>query len=225
MAYSGSDYGYTASDIFGGGSTGALGSGYSGIDLGATPMDTSGASSAASSANIDWTNLLGGIGGLLGAGITSSDASKYGQMAALAADPFSGQRGQYQTMLANLMTNPAAFNLSPAATAQMNLGTQNLQRSEAARGFLGSGNILAELQGYGQKIASQDYYNQLQNLELLSGATTGSPAAAGQALGNIFSGKQAAQGQAGAAVGNTNWGSVLGGLGSLATGIGSLFGL
>ena len=150
---------------------------------------------------------LFGNGGLSMSGIANQ--------AAQAADPFANQRSQYQGMLHNLMTNPSSFALSPAAQSQLDIGSQNLQRQAAAQGFLGSGNILAGLQSYGQQIANQDYYNQINELNLLSGAQTGSPATAGALLASLY-------GQRNNAMSNLSGGSLLS---SLSGGLNSLGGL
>jgi hypothetical protein len=76
----------------------------------------------------------------------------------------SGNANQYGSQLNNLLTNPSSFALSPAAQTQIDTGTQNLERSAAAQGFMGSGNLLAGLQQNAQGIASQDYNTQVSTL-------------------------------------------------------------
>lgn len=105
--------------------------------------------------------------------------------AANAADPFGSQRGQYQNQLANLMQGKFSAN-DPSYDWRFKQGQQALERSAAAKGFLGSGNILAELQNYGQGQASQEYQNQYNRLLPLTGATTGSPGAAGQITSQLY---------------------------------------
>lgn len=169
-------------------------------------------------------NTIGGVGSILGGLYSASQATDVMNQAAAAADPFASQRGQYQQMLQALMTSPGSFALSPAAQATLDIGRQNLERSAAAKGFLGSGNVLGELMNYGQQVASQDYWKQIQNLQALSGATTGSPAAAGASLASIFDAQQRAMSQIGAgaaAMGKKpGAGGGLGGLGGLSDLIG-----
>lgn len=207
-------------------SGGATGSIFDGGGIGGVGGILSGLGGAAS-------NFLSSGGpGILAGMYSLQQANDIANRAAAAADPFASQRGQYQTMLSQLMTNPSSFNLSPAAQAQMRLGTENLQRSAAAQGFLGSGNILASLQQYGQDVASKDYWNYITNLSTLSGAATSSPAAAGTAISGIFGNQQQALAQIGAAMqyggggqqtsgGSSGGGSGLGGIGTV---IGSAFG-
>lgn len=94
------------------------------------------------------------------------------------ADPFASQRPQYQNALANLMAGDFSIN-DPSYKFRFDQGQQALERSAAAKGFLGSGNVLQELQKYGQDMASQEYQNQYNRLLPLTGATTGSPGTAG----------------------------------------------
>lgn len=241
----GSGYGQLGSGTFGLGTPGfsATGLGESAFaGLGANPFSASGGEGLFGGLSNLGGNPLSSIGQMFGGGggggngfgglanigtglydlFGSGGMSMQGiaQRAAMAADPFSQQRGLYQPMLYNLITNPGSFNLSPAAQAQMSLGMQGLERSNAAKGFLGSGNMLAELQGYGQKLASQDYYNQLDRLSALSGATTGSPAAAGQTLAGLYSGRNQALGDIGAGISAGG----LGGIGNMIGGIGSMIG-
>lgn len=188
---------------------------------GTTPTSTSG--------GFDISSLLSGIGSLGALGTSLYDLFGTGgnslsgltQNAAQAADPFASQRPQYMQQLQGLMTNPSSFQLSPAAQAQMTLGSENLARQQAAQGYLGSGNILGALQKYGQQVASGDYYNQLNELNLLSGAQTGSPAAAGVALSSLYGNRQQALTNLGGSLGSSGLSSSLGSLGGL---ISQLFG-
>lgn len=107
------------------------------------------------------------------------------QMGAAAADPFASQRGQYQNMLQQMMTGQFTPQ-DPSYAFRVGQGQQALERSAAAKGMLGSGNILAELQKYGQDMGSQEYQNQYNRLLPLTGATSGSPGAAGGILSGQF---------------------------------------
>lgn len=100
--------------------------------------------------------------------------------ASQAADPFASQRGQYQTALNNLMANPSSITQNPGYDFNLQQGLNAVQGSQAAKGMLNSGNTLTALQQQGQGFASQEYWNQVQELNLLSGANVGSPGTAGQ---------------------------------------------
>lgn len=126
----------------------------------------------------------------------------------------------------------------PSYQFRLSQGMQGTERSLAARGLLNSGNALAELTNYAQGAASQEYQNQFsrlfalsqdqynralginqnrfQQLALLSGATTGSPAAAGQLTAQSSSGLGNLAGTLGTA-------AVLKGFNPL-SGLGSIFG-
>jgi hypothetical protein len=125
----------------------------------------------------------GGVGGAAGGGGAGGggDASATFAAAAAAADPFASQRGQYQNSLAQLMQGNFTPS-DPSYKFRVDQGQQALERSAAAKGFLGSGNILQELQKYGQDMGSQEYQNQYNRLLPLTGATTGSSGAAGSIL-------------------------------------------
>lgn len=91
-------------------------------------------------------------------------------------DPFASQRSQYQGMLQGLMGQVVNapqqqtfqqqagalgdITQDPSYQFRFQQGQQALERSGAAKGFLGSGNILQELVGYGQGMASQEYQAQ-----------------------------------------------------------------
>lgn len=118
------------------------------------------------------------------------------QQGAAAADPFSGERGQYQNQLKNIMSGDFTAN-DPSYKFRFDQGQQALERSAAAKGQIGSGNVLQALQKYGQDMASQEFQNQYNRLVPLTGATTGSPGAAG----NILAGQYGAQRNAQADIG------------------------
>jgi hypothetical protein len=119
------------------------------------------------------------------------------QAGAAAADPFASQRGQYQNQLQQMMTGQFTPQ-DPSYAFRLGEGQQALERSAAAKGMLGSGNILAELQKYGQGMASQEYQNQYNRLLPLTGATTGSPGAAGGILSGQFDWRNSALANLGA---------------------------
>lgn len=144
--------------------------------------------------DFDWGNLFGSlfdnIGPLYGLGRTISgngmpnmgEVINYGREAANLADPFAGQRSQYQTQLQQLMSDPSSIQTTPGYQFRLGQGVNAIDRSAAARGMLNSGNRLYDLENYSQGLASTEYDNQINRLALLSGAQTGSPAAAAQAL-------------------------------------------
>src|SRR5688572_14308462 len=117
-----------------------------------------------------------------------------GYEAARMSDPFAAQRGQYQTSLNKLMSDPGSMTTSPFYQHAMTQGLNALQR----KGTVRSGNKMAELMKYGQGIASQTFFPQANLLASLSGATTGSPAAAGLALSGAYNRSQDQQQQAAA---------------------------
>lgn len=133
------------------------------------------------------TALQSGSSGYGGSGGDGSgnglNSSALFQQAAGAADPWAPQRAQYTTQLNNLMQGGvSAVANDPSVMARQQAGEQALSRSAAARGFLGSGNILSEIQKQGQDIASQEYGNQFNRLSKLAGVDSGSPSSAGNIM-------------------------------------------
>lgn len=104
------------------------------------------------------------------------------QGAAAAADPFASQRGQYQSQLAALMSNPSSVTTTPGYQFNLQQGLLGVEGSAAANGMLNSGNVLTSLQQYGSNYASTQLNNQELLLAQLAGANVGSPGTAGQIL-------------------------------------------
>lgn len=152
------------------------------------------------------------IGGLLG----GKKQKKAQQQAMAAADPFGSQRGMYQGDLRNMMHGGFSPN-DPSYQWRFNQGEQAVERSQAAGGFLNSGNAATALMGFGQGMASQEYQAQYARLSHLAGADIGSPGTAGQIMANQNTSNQNAQtaglGMLGNLAGNviSGWGSGGGG--------------
>lgn len=109
-----------------------------------------------------------GIGALwnVGSGVygmyQAEQLKRAAEKAAAAADPFRDQRAQYQARLSALMADPSSITSTPGYEA----GNQAVQRSMAAQGYNGSGNMMAALQKYGG-----DFYDkEVARLAGLSGA-------------------------------------------------------
>lgn len=79
------------------------------------------------------------------------------------------QNNEYANKLKALMANPDSIQNTGAYQFQYNQGQQALERSAAARGMSGSGNVLAELMRYGQGQASQAYDTEANRLAALAG--------------------------------------------------------
>ena len=138
--------------------------------------DAGGSSSLLTSSNIN-----SGVN-LLSTYLQSKQAQAGTAAAANAADPFASQRPMYQQALQQLMTNPAGFLNTPQYQTAMASGVDAVDRSAGAQHLLGSGNRLAELMQYGQGVENTQFNSYADLLSTLSGAKTGSPAAASQAL-------------------------------------------
>lgn len=79
------------------------------------------------------------------------------------------QSNEYANKLKALMANPDSIQNTGAYQFQYNQGQQALERSAAAKGMSGSGNVLAELMKYGQGQASQAYDTEANRLAALAG--------------------------------------------------------
>lgn len=141
------------------------------------------------------------------------------QDAAQAADPFGPLRSLYGAELGlqygNLQRfDPNDVTRDPEYQFQLEQGMGAINKGAAASGMLGSGTRMMDLQKYGQGLASSfadRSYNRkaslLQMLGQFSGATTGSPSGAANAL---MQGQNNAYNQ-----GRQGWGDVMSGLGGL----------
>jgi hypothetical protein len=113
--------------------------------------------------------------------------------------------------LNKFMKDPEAFFQNPLFLAQMNQGLEGINRSAAAAGYRGSGNVLTELQKFGQTFAMDSWQRQFQNLFGLAGM--GYQAAQDMATLDMNQGLATGGNKAAAA------GGILGGIGSLAGGM------
>jgi hypothetical protein len=129
-----------------------------------------------------------GVGSAVAGSVVSSAISGGGssgaQQAASAADPFASQRGQYQTMLSDLISNPSSITSTPGYQFGLQQSQNAVEGSAAANGMVNSGNVLQALSTNAQGYASTQLNNQELLLAQLSGANVGSPGTAGQILQN-----------------------------------------
>ena len=122
---------------------------------------------------VNYSLLGGGGAGAGGGGFLGSTAGNYlktglgglqllgGLQSYEAGQQRLGQQQQYAKQLQALMANPSSVQGLPGYQA----GLQAVQRSQAAQGYQGSGNMAAALAGYG----GQAYQQQLANLSALQG--------------------------------------------------------
>ncbi|MDD5688481.1 MAG: hypothetical protein PHE88_11700 [Elusimicrobia bacterium] len=77
----------------------------------------------------------------------------------------------YQNQLQGILSDPSKIQQTAGYQFAKDQGEQAINRSAAAKGMLGSGNVLAELAKYGQGMASQEYGGQVNRLsDLMRGA-------------------------------------------------------
>lgn len=142
------------------------------------------------------------------------------QQAANAADPFASQRGQYQSMLSQLINNPSSITSNPGYQFGLEQSNKAIEGAAAANGMVNSGNVLQALSTNSQNYAAQQLTNQELLLAQLAGANIGSPGTAGQILQNQNQANQQAGGVLGSQVGQ----AIQGGLNSYFGGGGSYYG-
>lgn len=92
-------------------------------------------------------------------------------------DPLGSSRPGYVGQLNQFMSNPSTYLQSPYAKAITDAGTQAVTRSNAAKGFIGSGNMATALSDYGQKTATGLMGERFNQLFQLSGGNQGMQAA------------------------------------------------
>ena len=88
-------------------------------------------------------------------GLYQMQQAKQMQREAQAADPMAPYRAQYAQQLAALQANPSSITGMPGYQA----GLDAVQRSLAAQGYMGSGNMMAALQKYGGDFYQQQFNN------------------------------------------------------------------
>ena len=91
-----------------------------------------------------------------------------------------------ESRLAKLLDDPNAVQQTGAYKFRYDQGQEALERSLGARGMLGSGNRLTELQKYGQDMASQEYDNQFGRLADLLGKKGQERTAMFSSLANVI---------------------------------------
>lgn len=102
------------------------------------------------------------------------------------ADPFAGQRADYQTKLADLMKNPAqAVASNPFFAASAEAGQEAAKRRLAQMGIGTSGNAALELQKAAQSNMSGDYFRMADLLGGFAGAGSDPSAAASAGIGAL----------------------------------------
>lgn len=123
------------------------------------------------------SHLINTIGNVLTGG-----SNQNAQAGAAAADPFAGQRGQYQDQLSALMKDPSSVTKTPGYEFNFDQGLQGLQRQEAAAGNLNSGTADIGAVQYGENYAMNTFSQYEQMLSHLAGADIGSPGTSGQLI-------------------------------------------
>jgi hypothetical protein len=150
--------------------------------------------------------VIAGVAGSVLGSVASSAISGGGNSgasgAAAAADPFASQRGQYQTMLSNLINNPSSITSQPGYQFGLQQSNNAVEGSAAANGMVNSGNVLQALSTNSQGYAAQQLNNQELLLAQLAGANVGSPGTAGQILQGQNTANQASAGALGSQIGS-----------------------
>ena len=75
------------------------------------------------------------------------------------------EQQNYANRYKQLLDDPSKIQQTAGYQFALDQGNQAINRSAAAKGMLNSGNVLAELAKYGQGMASQNYQQQLGNIQ------------------------------------------------------------
>lgn len=121
-------------------------------------------------ADFDWSSL---ISPAVQAGMnyySGQQVGQAGQQAQRYADPFGQYRPQYANALAQMQSNPSSVANTPGYQFTQDQAMNQIGRSAAAQGYLGSGNVLTALQDRASGIASQQFNNERDFLGKASGA-------------------------------------------------------
>ena len=110
------------------------------------------------------------------------DMKRMMRQSALAADPFMERRAKFGEELSELMEDPDRISESAAYQFRKEQTLEAVDRRMAAGGNRLSGRRMGALADHASGLAAQEYDAQWQRLAQMSGATTGQPAAAGQAI-------------------------------------------
>ncbi len=109
----------------------------------------------------------------------ASDQKKVARRGLRASDRVREEQDYYNQLLKNLLTNPREILNDPGYDFAFDQGIQAVERSNAARGFTGSGNAAIDLQRYGQSFASSFLKQREDLLASLSGLQASESPSAG----------------------------------------------
>lgn len=102
------------------------------------------------------------------------DQNKLGKKALKGAKAVQAKQDYYNNLLMKLLEDPASITKDPGYEFSFGEGIKAVERSNAARGFTGSGNAAIALLRYGEEFSSR-FLQQRENLLAgLSGAQTAS---------------------------------------------------
>lgn len=127
--------------------------------------------------------IIGAVGAIAGAGIAANASKSASKRAGEAYDPAQAERPFYQSQLKSYIKNPDKFASNPTYKFLTNQGMQAVTRGMGP-GYGGAGgNVMGELQRFGQQNAfnfAMPYYNLLANLGGFNYGNPGGAAGANQ---------------------------------------------
>lgn len=114
---------------------------------------------------------VGAVVASTGLGLKAAhDQKKLGKKALKGADAVQAKQDYYNDLLKNLLQNPASIKDDPGYEFSFGEGVKAVERSNAARGFTGSGNAAIDLLKYGEGFSSNFLKQREDLLAGLSGA-------------------------------------------------------
>ncbi len=116
------------------------------------------------------TGTIAAVGSIAVGAKAANDQKKLGKRALKGADAVQAKQDFYNEMLMDLLKNPSTITNDPGFQFSFGKGLEAVERSNAARGLVGSGQVSVDLLRFGEEFSSR-FLQQRENLLAgLSGA-------------------------------------------------------
>lgn len=120
------------------------------------------------------TTAVAAVGSVAVGAKAANDQKKLGKKATKGADRVLDKQDYYNQLLQELLANPQTITQDPGFNFSFSKGLEAVERSNAARGLTGSGNVSVDLLRFGEEFSSR-FLQQRENLLAgLSGAQAAS---------------------------------------------------
>ena len=116
------------------------------------------------------TATVAAVGSVAVGAKAADDQKRLGRRALRGADAVTAKQDYYNDLLKELLTDPSSIKKDPGYEFSFGEGLKAVERSNAAKGFTGSGNAAIELLRYGEEFSSRFLKQREDLLAGLSGA-------------------------------------------------------